>query len=233
MADISTEAEARAAIAAGGDIVGTTMSGYTGRADAGGPDLGLVGRAPAWALPCSPKGATTRRRSPPPRSGPERRRWSSARRSPGPSISWAGSARRLRRRGWPSGPRWPSTSAGARRWPRWSAAASRAEVGRCRLGAFAIVVDGATCVRQHLTQRRWPDLLGSATERHPSQTDPCRRAPGRLHGSSVTLIEVAPEATRSCPSGSAEGDTCWSDDLLIRGRCPACAPSACARPRAV
>ena len=57
MADISTEAEARAAIAAGADIVGTTMSGYTGPGPTpAGPDLGLVGHAPRLGAPVLAEG---------------------------------------------------------------------------------------------------------------------------------------------------------------------------------
>ena len=57
MADISTEAEARAAIAAGADIVGTTMSGYTGPGPTpDGPDLGLVGRCAGLGAPVLAEG---------------------------------------------------------------------------------------------------------------------------------------------------------------------------------
>ena len=57
MADISTEAEARAAIAAGADIVGTTMSGYAGPGPTpDGPDLGLVGRCAALGAPVLAEG---------------------------------------------------------------------------------------------------------------------------------------------------------------------------------
>lgn len=57
MADISTEAEARAALAAGADIVGTTMSGYTGPGPTpAGPDLALVGRCAALGAPVLAEG---------------------------------------------------------------------------------------------------------------------------------------------------------------------------------
>ena len=57
MADIATEAEARAAIAAGADIVGTTMSGYTGPGPAPeGPDLGLVARCAGLGVPVLAEG---------------------------------------------------------------------------------------------------------------------------------------------------------------------------------
>ncbi|HVH02812.1 MAG TPA: putative N-acetylmannosamine-6-phosphate 2-epimerase [Amaricoccus sp.] len=57
MADISTGAEARAAIAAGADIVGTTMSGYTGPGPTpAGPDLGLVGECATLGAPVLAEG---------------------------------------------------------------------------------------------------------------------------------------------------------------------------------
>ncbi|WP_019009636.1 N-acetylmannosamine-6-phosphate 2-epimerase [Deinococcus aquatilis] len=52
MADISTLAEARAAYAAGADIVGTTMSGYTPHSpQQAGPDLALMEALAAAGLP--------------------------------------------------------------------------------------------------------------------------------------------------------------------------------------
>lgn len=57
MADISTEAEARAALAAGADIVGTTMSGYTSDAPTPkGPDLALVTACAALGAPVVAEG---------------------------------------------------------------------------------------------------------------------------------------------------------------------------------
>jgi len=57
MADISTEAEARAAIAAGADVVGTTMSGYTGPGPTpAGPDLDLVARCAGLGVPVIAEG---------------------------------------------------------------------------------------------------------------------------------------------------------------------------------
>ncbi|MCC6306199.1 MAG: putative N-acetylmannosamine-6-phosphate 2-epimerase, partial [Rhodobacteraceae bacterium] len=56
MADISTEAEARTAILAGADVCGTTMSGYTGPVTPPGPDLALVARCAALAVPVLAEG---------------------------------------------------------------------------------------------------------------------------------------------------------------------------------
>lgn len=57
MADISTEAEARAALAAGADIVGTTMSGYAGDAPPPKePDLELVRRCARLGAPVFAEG---------------------------------------------------------------------------------------------------------------------------------------------------------------------------------
>jgi N-acetylmannosamine-6-phosphate 2-epimerase/N-acetylmannosamine kinase len=57
MADISTEAEARAATAAGADIVGTTMSGYTGPGPTpDGPDLDLVEQCAGLGAPVLAEG---------------------------------------------------------------------------------------------------------------------------------------------------------------------------------
>ncbi|MFC0006548.1 N-acetylmannosamine-6-phosphate 2-epimerase [Micromonospora siamensis] len=50
MADVAAEADAYAAVAAGVDLVGTTLAGYTGGAVPHDPDLALVG-ALAAALP--------------------------------------------------------------------------------------------------------------------------------------------------------------------------------------
>ncbi|MGH6760820.1 MAG: putative N-acetylmannosamine-6-phosphate 2-epimerase [Phyllobacterium sp.] len=56
MADISTEAEARSALAAGADIVGTTMSGYTLDTTPKEPDLDLVGRCARLGAPVVAEG---------------------------------------------------------------------------------------------------------------------------------------------------------------------------------
>ncbi len=57
MADIATEDEARAALAAGADIVGTTMSGYAGPGPVPKePDLGLVARCARLGAPVFAEG---------------------------------------------------------------------------------------------------------------------------------------------------------------------------------
>lgn len=58
MADVSTFEEGMRAADSGADVVGTTLSGYTGEtADAAGPDLGLVERlAAALAVPVIAEG---------------------------------------------------------------------------------------------------------------------------------------------------------------------------------
>ena len=56
MADISTEAEARAAIAAGAHVCGTTMSGYTGPDTPRDPDLELVERCAGLGVPVLAEG---------------------------------------------------------------------------------------------------------------------------------------------------------------------------------
>lgn len=56
MADISTLDEARAALAAGFDVIGTTMSGYTGGPVPEGPDLALVQQVAALGAPTLAEG---------------------------------------------------------------------------------------------------------------------------------------------------------------------------------
>ncbi len=56
MADISTLAEAKAAIAFGADIVGTTMSGYTGGPEPTEPDFALLAAAVALGHPVIAEG---------------------------------------------------------------------------------------------------------------------------------------------------------------------------------
>jgi len=56
MADISTLAEARAAFAFGADLVGTTLSGYTGGAEPEGPDFELLASAAALGRPVIAEG---------------------------------------------------------------------------------------------------------------------------------------------------------------------------------
>lgn len=57
MADISSEAEARAAIAAGADVIGTTMSGYTGPGPTPAmPDVDLVRRCAHLGVPLFAEG---------------------------------------------------------------------------------------------------------------------------------------------------------------------------------
>ena len=57
MADVSTVAEAEAALAAGADVVSTTMAGYTAAAASdGGPDLALVRELGRRGLPFAAEG---------------------------------------------------------------------------------------------------------------------------------------------------------------------------------
>lgn len=56
MADIATEAEAVAAMAAGCDVVGTTLSGYTGGPVPDQPDLDLLSRIAALGIPVIAEG---------------------------------------------------------------------------------------------------------------------------------------------------------------------------------
>ena len=56
MADISTLAEASAAFAFGADLVGTTLSGYTGGAEPEGPDFDLLSSAAALLRPVIAEG---------------------------------------------------------------------------------------------------------------------------------------------------------------------------------
>ncbi|HET8727783.1 MAG TPA: putative N-acetylmannosamine-6-phosphate 2-epimerase [Alphaproteobacteria bacterium] len=57
MADVATMAEAKAAVAAGADVIGSTLSGYTGpESPPEGPDLDLVGRAASLGVPVLAEG---------------------------------------------------------------------------------------------------------------------------------------------------------------------------------
>jgi N-acetylmannosamine-6-phosphate 2-epimerase / N-acetylmannosamine kinase len=56
MADISTLGEARAALDFGADLVGTTLSGYTGAEEPAGPDFALLARAAALGRPVIAEG---------------------------------------------------------------------------------------------------------------------------------------------------------------------------------
>lgn len=56
MADCSDIGDARAAVAAGADLIGTTMAGYTGGAVPEGPDLGFVRAAAGLGVPVVAEG---------------------------------------------------------------------------------------------------------------------------------------------------------------------------------
>ena len=56
MADVSNLAEARAAFAFGADLVGTTLSGYTGGPELQGPDYALLASAAALGAPVIAEG---------------------------------------------------------------------------------------------------------------------------------------------------------------------------------
>jgi N-acylglucosamine-6-phosphate 2-epimerase len=56
MADCATEADAEAAVAAGVDVVGTTLSGYTGGPVPDDPDIALVARCARLGVPVFAEG---------------------------------------------------------------------------------------------------------------------------------------------------------------------------------
>lgn len=56
MADVADAGDAAEAVAAGADIVGTTLSGYTGGPVSDGPDLGLIARCATLGVPVFAEG---------------------------------------------------------------------------------------------------------------------------------------------------------------------------------
>jgi putative N-acetylmannosamine-6-phosphate epimerase len=123
MADVSTSDDAQAAVGVGADLVGTTLSGYTGAPTPQGPDLNLVSRCAGLGIPVLAEG---RYRTPAqarlaieagartPSS------WDPP--SPGPSTSPRGSPRRRKKRGENSrvpSQSWRSILAAPRRSLRW------------------------------------------------------------------------------------------------------------------